>query len=67
MENSEEHRRIYRQMLYETKGINNYLSAAILDPAASPRSEDLDGFTWIYHDLSEKRRTFSGFSDSFRV
>jgi len=32
VENTEENRRRYRQMLYETPGVNQYLSAAILDP-----------------------------------
>lgn len=32
VENTEENRRVYRQMLYETPYINQYLSAAILDP-----------------------------------
>lgn len=32
IENTEENRRAYRQMLFETPGANNYLSAAILDP-----------------------------------
>lgn len=30
IENSEENRRAYRQMLFEAPGANNYLSAAIL-------------------------------------
>ena len=30
--NTEENRRAYRQMLFETPGANKYLSAAILDP-----------------------------------
>jgi len=32
VENTEENRRRYRQMLYETPGVNQHLSAAILDP-----------------------------------
>jgi len=32
IENTEENRRAYRQMLFETPGVENYLSAAILDP-----------------------------------
>jgi fructose-bisphosphate aldolase class I len=32
IENSEETRRVYRQMLFEAEGCENYLSAAILDP-----------------------------------
>lgn len=32
VENTEENRRAYRQMLFETPGANKYLSAAILDP-----------------------------------
>lgn len=32
IENTEENRRLYRQMLFESPGCNEYLSAAILDP-----------------------------------
>lgn len=32
IENTEENRRAYRQVLFEAKGANQYLSAAILDP-----------------------------------
>ena len=32
IENNEENRRKYRQMLFETPGCENYLCAAILDP-----------------------------------
>ena len=32
MENTEENRRAYRQVLFESKGASDYLSAAILDP-----------------------------------
>merc|ERR1711988_1949055 len=32
IENTEENRRRYRQMLFETPGVEKYLSAAILDP-----------------------------------
>jgi len=32
VENTEEHRRVYRQMLFETEGANEHLAAAILDP-----------------------------------
>lgn len=32
MENTEENRRAYRQMLFETPGCNEFLCAAILDP-----------------------------------
>ncbi|CAJ1349501.1 unnamed protein product [Effrenium voratum] len=40
VENTEEHRRVYRQMLYETPGVNNYLSAAILDPETLHQKDD---------------------------
>jgi fructose-bisphosphate aldolase class I len=40
VENSEENRRIYRQMLYETPGVNNHLSAAILDPETIYQKND---------------------------
>jgi hypothetical protein len=35
IKNTEENRRRYRQMLFETPGCENYLSAAILDPEVS--------------------------------
>jgi len=38
--NSEENRRLYRQMLYKTRGINEYLSAAILDPETVYQFDD---------------------------
>eukprot|EP00931_Biecheleriopsis_adriatica_P086330 TRINITY_DN61024_c0_g1_i1.p1 TRINITY_DN61024_c0_g1~~TRINITY_DN61024_c0_g1_i1.p1 ORF type:complete len:456 (+),score=103.46 TRINITY_DN61024_c0_g1_i1:52-1419(+) len=40
VENTEEHRRIYRQMLYKTPGLNQYLSAAILDPETIYQKDD---------------------------
>ena len=32
IENTEEHRRLYRQMLFETEGVEEFLSGVILDP-----------------------------------
>jgi len=40
VENSEESRRIYRQMLFETEGADKYLSAAILDPETMFQKND---------------------------
>jgi len=40
VENTEENRRIYRQMLYETPGVNKHLSAAILDPETIYQKND---------------------------
>jgi fructose-bisphosphate aldolase class I len=44
VENTEEHRRIYRQMLFggiaETAGVNEFLSAAILDPETMYQKDD---------------------------
>jgi len=40
VENTEENRRVYRQMLYETPGVNQYLSAAILDPETIYQKND---------------------------
>eukprot|EP00238_Polyblepharides_amylifera_P011390 CAMPEP_0196575486 /NCGR_PEP_ID=MMETSP1081-20130531/4955_1 /TAXON_ID=36882 /ORGANISM="Pyramimonas amylifera, Strain CCMP720" /LENGTH=388 /DNA_ID=CAMNT_0041893807 /DNA_START=248 /DNA_END=1414 /DNA_ORIENTATION=+ len=41
--NSEENRRRYRQMLFETPGANQYLSAAILDPETLYQASSTDG------------------------
>lgn len=40
VENSEETRRVYRQMLFEAPGCENYLSAAILDPETLYQKND---------------------------
>lgn len=40
VENTEEQRRVYRQMLFETPGINEFLSAAILDPETMYQKND---------------------------
>ena len=40
IENSEENRRLYRQMLFKCPGANNYLSAAILDPETLYQKDD---------------------------
>lgn len=41
--NSEETRRVYRQMLFEAEGANDYLSAAILDPETLYQKSSTDG------------------------
>jgi len=43
IENSEENRRKYRQMLFEADGCENYLSAAILDPETLYQKSDTSG------------------------
>lgn len=43
IENTEENRRKYRQMLFEAPGCENYLSAAILDPETLYQKSDTDG------------------------
>lgn len=43
VENSEETRRAYRQMLFETEGANDYLAAAILDPETLYQSSSTSG------------------------
>jgi len=40
IENTEENRRLYRQMLFQAPGCENYLSAAILDPETLYQSSD---------------------------
>lgn len=40
--NTEEHRRVYRQMLFETPGASEHLSAAILDPETIFQKNDND-------------------------
>ncbi|CAE7443135.1 PP1 [Symbiodinium natans] len=40
IENTEENRRIYRQMLYQTDGVERYLSGAILDPETVYQKND---------------------------
>jgi fructose-bisphosphate aldolase, class I len=44
--NSEETRRAYRQMLFETEGCENYLSAAILDPETIYQTSSTNGKTF---------------------
>lgn len=43
IENTEENRRKYRQMLFEADGCENYLSAAILDPETLYQKSDTNG------------------------
>ncbi|CAE7518036.1 FBPA [Symbiodinium natans] len=52
VENTEENRRTYRQMLYTAKGANKYLSAAILDPeTVFQKSDDGVPFPKVCSDL----------------
>eukprot|EP00183_Erythrolobus_madagascarensis_P007030 CAMPEP_0185846070 /NCGR_PEP_ID=MMETSP1354-20130828/1836_1 /TAXON_ID=708628 /ORGANISM="Erythrolobus madagascarensis, Strain CCMP3276" /LENGTH=366 /DNA_ID=CAMNT_0028546153 /DNA_START=244 /DNA_END=1344 /DNA_ORIENTATION=- len=46
VENTEENRRVYRQMLFETPGASDYLSAAILDPETVFQTSTSDGMTF---------------------
>ncbi|CAL1155458.1 unnamed protein product [Cladocopium goreaui] len=64
VENTEEHRRIYRQMLYDTPGINNYLSAAILDPETMYQKDD-DGVP--FPQALEKRNIIPGVKPHLKV
>merc|ERR1719445_1839744 len=54
IENTEENRRKYRQMLFEAPGCENYLSAAILDPETLYQKSSTDG-KFFPEVLSEKR------------
>ena len=51
--NTEENRRAYRQMLFETPGANEYLSAAILDPETLYQKSTTNGklFPEVLSDL----------------
>uniref|UniRef100_A0A061R8B5 fructose-bisphosphate aldolase n=1 Tax=Tetraselmis sp. GSL018 TaxID=582737 RepID=A0A061R8B5_9CHLO len=46
IENTEENRRAYRQMLFETPDCNKYLSAAILDPETVYQKSTTDGLSF---------------------
>lgn len=52
VENTEENRRRYRQMLFETPGCEKYLSAAILDPETLYQTSSISGntFPWVLLD-----------------
>ena len=50
VENSEEIRRQYRQMLFTAPGCENYLSAAILDPETLYQVSPLSSFYSLYFD-----------------
>lgn len=50
IQNTEENRRAYRQMLFEAQGANNYLSAAILDPETLYQRRSVGGVCMtVYH------------------
>ena len=53
VENTEENRRAYRQVLFESKGANDYLSAAILDPETLYQKSSTNGelFPKVLMDL----------------
>jgi fructose-bisphosphate aldolase class I len=53
VENTEENRRAYRQVLFESKGANEYLSAAILDPETLYQRSSTNGelFPKVLTDL----------------
>jgi len=64
VENTEETRRLYRQMLFETKGVADYLSAAILDPETMYQKDD-DGV--VFPDALKARGIIPGVKPHLKV
>lgn len=62
--NSEETRRLYRQMLFTADGCENYLSAAILDPETLYQKSD-DGI--LFPELLTKRGIVPGIKPHLKV
>jgi fructose-bisphosphate aldolase class I len=62
--NSEETRRLYRQMLFTANGCENYLSAAILDPETLYQKSD-DGI--LFPELLTKRGIVPGIKPHLKV
>lgn len=62
--NSEETRRVYRQMLFTADGCENYLSAAILDPETLYQKSD-DGI--LFPELLTKRGIVPGIKPHLKV
>jgi len=54
IENTEEHRRSYRQMLFESQGVENYLSGIIMDPETLYQKSSNGNGTLFPKVLSEK-------------
>ena len=48
IENTEENRRKYRQMLFEAPGCENYLSGAIFDPEVLTMQIHSSGSVWFH-------------------
>lgn len=62
--NSEETRRLYRQMLFTADGCENYLSAAILDPETLTQKSD-DGI--LFPELLTKRGIVPGIKPHLKI
>jgi fructose-bisphosphate aldolase, class I len=62
--NSEETRRLYRQMLFTADGCENYLSAAILDPETLYQKSD-DGI--LFPELLTKRGIVPGIKPHLKI
>jgi len=64
VENSESNRRAYRQMLFETEGVADCLSAAILDPETMLQKDD-DGV--LFPEALKKRGIIPGVKPHLKV
>lgn len=65
IENTEENRRKYRQMLFEAPGCENYLSAAILDPETLYQKSDTDGK--LFPEVLTERNIVPGIKPHLKV
>lgn len=65
VENTEENRRAYRQMLFETPGCENYLSAAILDPETLYQKSSTSGE--FFPEVLSKRGIVPGVKPHLKV
>lgn len=64
IENTEEHRRLYRQMLFEAEGCEKYLSAAILDPETLYQKSDDDV---LFPELLTKKGIVPGVKPHLKI
>ena len=64
IENTEENRRLYRQMLFEAPGCENFLSAAILDPETLYQRSD-DGV--LFPELLSKKGIVPGVKPHLKI
>jgi len=64
IENSEENRRLYRQMLYDSPGCENFLSGAILDPETIYQRSD-DGV--LFPELLTKKGIVPGVKPHLKI